>query len=85
MGLPIDKIFLALAIISLPNLYHKAEYNVPLMLFCFAMWALPYRSLIIYLLVFSWFVDGARLVGTILSHSQNDEEKSDEPGIVLVI
>lgn len=70
MAVPLDKFFLVICIIALPNLYHRAEYNVPLMLFCYGLWTLPYRSLIIYLFIISWFIDAVRLM-TDLSASRS--------------
>lgn len=68
MAPPIDKLFLIVAIVALPNMYHRAEYNVPLMIFCFVMWDKPaYHSIIAYLLVFSWMIDVIRLVKDVTS------------------
>ena len=58
---PIHIMFLAIAVISLPNLYHFAEYNFPLMIFCYLLWSQPYRPLIAYLVVFSWIIDAMHL------------------------
>ena len=78
----LDKIFIFIAIVALPNLYFEAEYNVPLMLFCYAIWAPAYRPLIMYLLLFSWFIDGFRLFYD-MSHKDSDEYR--KKGLVIII
>lgn len=62
MGVPVDKLFLVIGLIALPNLYYISEYNVPLMLFFMVIWEFPYHPTIVYLLVFSWLVDIFRIV-----------------------
>ena len=79
---PIDKLLILLGVVALPNMYHKAEYNVPLMLFCFVVWNLPYRSIIIYLLIVSWVVDGVRVLKGLAG---DPESVNKDPTMVLII
>ena len=81
MILPIDKLFILLGVVSLPNLYHKADYNIPLMIFCFLTWNLPYRSIITYLLIISWVVDLIRLLLTL---SKDPDSDNKDPTLVLI-
>ena len=82
MAPPIDKLFLLIAIIAMPNLYYRAEYNVPLMLFCFGVWhSVAHRGAIVYLNIFSWLIDIYCIFRTIAAH-QNDTNK---PRILLIV
>lgn len=82
MAPPLDKMFLIIALVAMPNLYYRAEYNVPLMLFCFGVWSsLKHRAIIIYLLLFSWLIDAYCLLRTAI---KSDENKT-EPPIVLIL
>lgn len=58
----LDKFFLLIGLIAVPNLYFIAEYNVSLMIFCFFLWNMPYKSITLYLLIISWVIDGVRIL-----------------------
>lgn len=82
MAPPIGKLFLLIAIIAMPNLYYRAEYNVPLMLFCFGVWqSLQHRPVMVYLIIFSWLVD----IYCILRSLAASQEDTTKPKIVVIL
>lgn len=82
MAPALDKLFLFIAIIAMPNLYYRAEYNVPLMLFCMSVWhSIRHRPATMYLIVFSWVID---IYCIIMSIIDSQQEKS-KPKIVLIL
>lgn len=59
--LSVEAALLVIAFISLPNLFHRAELNVPLLLFAAASWRTRV-STCAYLIVVSWGIDLYRIV-----------------------
>lgn len=71
MAPALDKLFLFIAIIAMPNLYYRAEYNVPLMLFCMNVWhSIRHRPATMYLIVFSWVIDIYCIIMSIIDSQQ---------------
>ena len=82
MAPAIDKLFPIVAIVAMPNLYYVAQYNVPLMLFCFGVWySVRHRPVTMYLLLFSWIIDIYCILRTITANQQG----ANTPKIVLII
>ena len=82
MALPIDKLFLVIAIIAMPNLYYRAQYNVPLMLFCFGVWhSVRHRAATVYLNIFSWVIDIYYILRTLAAN----QEETTQPRIVIIL
>lgn len=82
MSPPLDKLFLLIAIIALPNLFYRAEYNVPIFIFCFALWhSRTHKSTILYILILSWFIDIFCILKTIAIVTESDSI----PTLVLII
>ena len=59
--LSVEIALVAIAFISLPNLFYRAEYNVPLLLFSAVSWNIRV-STCAYLLIISWGVDLYRVL-----------------------
>lgn len=79
---PLDKLFLLIAIIALPNLFYRAEYNVPVFIFCFALWhSTTHKSTILYILILSWLIDIFSILKTISIVTESDSL----PTLVLII
>lgn len=53
--LSVEIIFLLILLVSLPNLFYRAEFNVPLLLFTAISWT-HHKSTSVYLLLISWFM-----------------------------
>lgn len=87
MGFSLDKFFLIVGMIALPNLYYIPEYNVPLMFFIVLMWDAPYRSTIFYLLIISWFIDVFRIMKMLLPEQEyySDAYPKLVPILALII
>lgn len=82
MAPPLDKIFLLIAIIAMPNLYYRGEYNVPLMLFCYGVWqSIRHRPATMYLLIFSWLIDIYCIIRSII----DSQQPQPKPKIVLIL
>lgn len=83
MAPPLDKMFLLIAIIAMPNLYYRGEYNIPIMLFCFGVWPyIKFRATTVYLILFSWLIDAYCIFKTI---GQINKNESTQPSIVLIL
>lgn len=59
--LSVEAALLVIAFISMPNLFHRAEFNVPLLLFAAVSWR-NRMSTCAYLIVISWGIDLYRIV-----------------------
>lgn len=64
--LSVEAALLVIAFISLPNLFHRAEFNVPLLLFAAVSWR-NRMSTCAYLIIISWGIDLYRIV-TLVSY-----------------
>lgn len=64
--LSVEASLLIIAFISLPNLFFRAEFNVPLLLFAAACWRVRV-STCSYLIAISWCIDIYRIL-TLLAY-----------------
>lgn len=75
--LSVEIAFVAIAFISLPNLFYRAEFNVPLLLFAAVCWK-NYTSSTAYLLILSWAIELYRLL-TLLVYDDPHLEPQRKP------
>ena len=79
--LTVEIVFLAIAFISLPNLFYRAEFNVPLLLFAAVCWQKHIASSA-YLLVISWAIELYRVV-TLLAYDDPHLDPQRKPLLLI--
>ena len=79
--LSVELAFIAIAFISLPNLFYRAEFNVPLLLFAAASWQTRI-STSAYLLVLSWAIDLYRII-TLLAYDDRHLDPQRKPLLLI--
>jgi hypothetical protein len=79
--LSVEAALLAIAFVSLPNLFYRAEFNVPLLLFAAACWRTR-LSTCAYLIVFSWGVDLYRVL-TLLVYDDPHLDEQRKPLLLI--
>lgn len=79
--LSVEAALLAIAFISLPNLFYRAEFNVPLLLFAAASWRTRV-STCAYLIIISWGVDLYRIV-TLVAYEDTHLDPQRKPILLI--
>lgn len=79
--LSVEAALLAIAFISLPNLFYRAEFNVPILLFAAACWR-NRVSTCAYLIVVSWGVDLYRVL-TLLAYDDPHLDPQRKPLLLI--
>jgi hypothetical protein len=79
--LSVEVAFLAIAFISLPNLFYRAEFNVPLMLFAATCWSTRI-STCAYLIVISWAIDLYRIL-TLVAYDDQHLDPQRKPLLLI--
>lgn len=79
--LSVEIAFIAIAFISLPNLFYRAEFNVPLLLFAAVCWQ-NYTSSTAYLLIISWVLELYRLL-TLLVYDDRHLDEQRKPLLLI--
>jgi hypothetical protein len=79
--LSVEAALLAIAFVSLPNLFYRAEFNVPLLLFAAACWQ-KRVSTCAYLIVVSWCIDLYRIL-TLLVYDDPHLDSQRQPLLIV--
>jgi hypothetical protein len=68
--LSVEIILVLLAVVSLPNLFYRAEFNIPILLFAAAVWQ-KRVSTCAHLIVLSWAVELYRLINLLVTDDKD--------------
>lgn len=79
--LSVEIAFIVIAFISLPNLFYRAEFNVPLLLFAAVCWR-NRVSTCAYLIVISWAIDFYRLI-TLVAYDDAHLDPQRKPLLLI--
>lgn len=63
--LSIEVVFFFLAVVSLPNLFFRGEYNTAVFFFSCGCWTSQYKTTVVYILLLSWLIDAYSLISYI--------------------
>lgn len=68
--LSVEIMLLLLAVVSLPNLFYRAEFNIPILLYAAAMWQ-KRVSTCAHLILLSWAVELYRLIYLLITNDKD--------------